>query len=140
MICKDNADARKMSSNLVQICEVGLEHPDMPDEVRLECPKVIFEKLKAKMDYEQLQKDLLAMNESLSLQLRVNLLKTKSEELMEKFKALGVKTEKGTYCQSALHVRGDYHLASTPEFKEGLFEVSVRRGKRRDSNVFSFMD
>ncbi len=116
------SDANLTSSNLVSICEEGLEHDDMPPNVRLECPQQVYQLLIQQLTPEEAERETSTMLRDKEMQLRVNTLKTTPEELVKRLQELGVKTVPGHFTSTALRVVGKAHLENAA-LTEGLFEV-----------------
>ncbi len=117
-------DARVTSSNLIKICEGGLEDDSMPDHVRLECPKQLFEVLKAQISSpEELEKELVALQQPPPLTIRVNSIKSSVSKVRSLFEKIDIPVTPGRFSPLSFDIQKSIALVSLPSFLDGDFEV-----------------
>ncbi|MGB0719858.1 MAG: RsmB/NOP family class I SAM-dependent RNA methyltransferase [Bdellovibrionales bacterium] len=99
-----------------------LNHPDMPAEIRAECPPLYEDKLKAYFgaDFEV---EMAAMLEPATLDLRVNTFLANRDKVREYLKADGVETTKTPYSLWGLRCVQKAYLARTKAFNKGWIEI-----------------
>jgi hypothetical protein len=117
-------DANLTSSRLVQICEEGLDHEEMPQGVKLECPPQVFQALEKQWGQPLLVQELLALQKPRETQVRVNALKATPEVLTKRLTAAGFKVQPGHFAPLSLRIQGQ-KLLETAEYEEGLFEMQA---------------
>ena len=121
---KTTADANTTSSHLVKICEQGLEHDEMPTHVRLECPLFFYTQLVKELGESGAERELLSMLEPEEVALRVNTLKTTTQEMAAALAEQKISVVPGRFSEATcLRVVGDAHIATTPQFEAGMLEV-----------------
>ncbi|HET9020115.1 MAG TPA: RsmB/NOP family class I SAM-dependent RNA methyltransferase, partial [Acetobacteraceae bacterium] len=99
-----------------------LDHPDMPEAVRLEVPDWLLPSLVARFGAE-LPAELAAMAEPAPLDLRVNLLKATREQAQESLAAEGVEAAPTPLSPWGLRVPGRRPVTAGRTFQEGLVEI-----------------
>jgi 16S rRNA (cytosine967-C5)-methyltransferase len=99
-----------------------LVHPEMPDAVRLECPEWAFDKMKATLGAGA-EKELLAMQEEAPLDLRVNIVKTSRDVVLDKLRAAGIQAVATPHSALGVRVQGRPAIASLDIFKDGWIEI-----------------
>lgn len=99
-----------------------IEHPDMPEEVKGECPAWAVPSMKATFGKHFLH-ETLALLESAPLDLRVNILKTDRETALRELKELGLKASAGPLSPYAIRVEERPSLSSLSLLKQGLVEI-----------------
>jgi 16S rRNA (cytosine967-C5)-methyltransferase len=99
-----------------------LEHPQMPEPVRLEVPDWIYPSLQARFG-EALEAELAALAESAPLDLRVNLLKATVEDALASLAAEGVTATRTRLSPWGLRVPGRRPVSAGRTFREGLVEI-----------------
>jgi 16S rRNA (cytosine967-C5)-methyltransferase len=99
-----------------------LDHPDMPEAVRLDVPDWILPHLRARFG-GRLETEMAALRESAPLDLRVNLLKTTREEALAALAAEGITAEPTPLSPWGLRVPGRIAVTSGRAFREGLVEI-----------------
>ncbi len=97
-------------------------HPDMPLEVRVECPPLYEEKLKSYFgaDFEA---EMQAMLGTATLDLRVNIFTSTREDAQKSLKNDGVETEKTTLSPWGLRCKSKAHLAKTKALLKGHVSI-----------------
>lgn len=110
--------------SVVQQCQ-GFDavlHEDMPVEIRVECPALYAEKLKAQFG-GNFEEEMLALLHPAPLDLRVNRFLTTREKVQESLKADGVESDVTPYSPVGLRCRGKSYLARTKAFRKGWIEI-----------------
>lgn len=113
----------KGESDLIQkLSGQTLEHPEMPDNVRVECPHIYEEKLR---DYfgADFETEMAAMLPPAVLDLRVNTFLAPREKVQEYLKADRVTTEFTPYSPWGLRVKGKVFLSKTKAFHKGWVDI-----------------
>lgn len=100
----------------------GLNHPDMPDAVRAECPPEHEQTLR---DYfgADFVDEMTAMIASATLDLRVNVRAITRDEAQESLKKDGVETDATPYSPWGLRARNKAFLSKTKAFVKGHVEI-----------------
>ncbi len=99
-----------------------LDHPDMPEPVRLEIPDWIFPHLQTRFGVE-LAAEMAAMAEPAPLDLRVNLLKSSLAEAKAALAAEGVEAVPTRYSPWGLRVAHRRPVTSGGAFQTGILEI-----------------
>lgn len=99
-----------------------LEHPAMPEAVRLELPDWLVPHLRARFGAE-LEAELAAMSGEAPLDLRVNLLKTSREEARAALAGEGLEAEPTPLSPWGLRIAGRQPVTSGNAFQTGLVEI-----------------
>ena len=99
-----------------------LDHPEMPEAVRLEILDWIFPRLQARFG-EELQAEMAAMGEPAPLDLRVNLLKTTREEAQAALAAEGIDSTPTKISPWGLRIAGRRPVTTGKAFQSGLVEI-----------------
>ena len=107
---------------LGQLAGRTLDHPDMPEAVRLECPEWAEEKLRASLGAD-FKTELVALLEPAPLDLRVNVLKAERGTVLKALKAEKIDAEATPYSPYGIRVHGRPALAAMDIFKDGLVEI-----------------
>jgi 16S rRNA (cytosine967-C5)-methyltransferase len=100
----------------------SLDHPDMPDAVRLEIPDWILPALQSRFG-AALPAEMAAMAEPAPLDLRVNLLKSTLDEAKAALAADGIESETTPYSPWGLRVAHRRAVTSGAAFQGGLLEI-----------------
>jgi 16S rRNA (cytosine967-C5)-methyltransferase len=100
----------------------ALDHPEMPEAVRLELPDWLLGPLRARFG-EELEAELAALAEPAPLDLRVNLLKATREGALASLEAEGVKATPTPYSPWGLRVPGRRPVTAGRTFQLGLVEI-----------------
>jgi len=107
---------------LGQLAGRTLNHPDMPEAVRLECPEWAEAKLRERLG-THFSREMEALLESAPLDLRVNPVKTGRDEAIKILAGEGIEAEPTPLSPLGLRVKGRPALASTKAFQSGLVEI-----------------
>ena len=99
-----------------------LDHPDMPDAVRLEVPDWLLPSLAARFGAE-LAEELAALGAPAPLDLRANLLKATREQAQESLAAEGVEAAPTPLSPWGLRVPGRRPVTAGRTFQQGLVEI-----------------
>jgi len=100
----------------------ALDHPDMPDAVRLEIPDWLLPHLQARFGAD-LPAELAALGEPAPLDLRVNLLKGTRDEARAALAAEGWQAEPTPLSPWGLRIAGRRPVTTGPTFQSGLVEI-----------------
>lgn len=101
-----------------------LNHEDMDEKTRYECPDWIYPRLKEVFGSpENFAKEMSEMLEPAELHLRVNVLKATVEEAQTELAKDDIKTQKGALSPISLIVDGRPPLSASKAFKDGLVEI-----------------
>lgn len=98
-----------------------LEHKDMSDDVRYECPLWAEEALHRALGPDFVR-EMEAMMLPAPLDIRVNALVATRDKVLGQFKAEGLKAEAGNICPWAIRVEGRPALSRHPLFEGGAIE------------------
>lgn len=99
-----------------------LEHPDMPEDVRAECPPEAYAQLKALFG-PAFAAEMGAMLAPASLDIRVNTIKSKRDDVLAGLKKHGIETTKTPYSPVGLRAAERVHLAATKLLQNGVIEI-----------------
>ena len=99
-----------------------LDHPDMPDAVRMEIPDWILPRLAARFGAE-LPAEMAAMNSPATLDLRVNLLKGTRDEARAALAVEGLASRPTDLSPWGLRIDERRSVTSGPAFQSGLVEI-----------------
>jgi 16S rRNA (cytosine967-C5)-methyltransferase len=99
-----------------------LDHPDMPEGVRLEVPDWILPRLQARFGNDLLP-EMVAMAEPPPLDLRVNLLKATREEARAALAAEGIAASPTPISSWGLRIEGRRPVTVGRAFRSGLVEI-----------------
>ncbi|HRJ61886.1 MAG TPA: RsmB/NOP family class I SAM-dependent RNA methyltransferase [Azospirillaceae bacterium] len=114
-----SADERRFAAELDAHT---LEHPDMPEAVRCECPEWAEGPLRAALG-DRFAVETQAMLEAAPLDLRINTVKTDRETALAALTREGIKAEPTRFSPWGLRVTGRPPLAQTKAFTGGLVEI-----------------
>ena len=106
---------------LVQAKAVKLDA--LPPAVRLDLPDWLYEILVGRFSVEELEALANSLNQSAPLDLRVNPLKTRRDELLARLQADGLAAAACTYSPLGIRLADKPSLARHPCFLDGSFEV-----------------
>ena len=99
-----------------------LEHPDMPQAVRLEMPDWLLPHFAARFG-ESLDAEMAAMEEAAPLDLRVNLLKSDRQAAQAALAAEGIEAEPTPLSPWGLRIAGRRAVTTGAAFQSGLVEI-----------------
>jgi 16S rRNA (cytosine967-C5)-methyltransferase len=99
-----------------------LDHPEMPEAVRLELPDWLLPRLRARFG-AALEAEMAAMAEPAPLDLRVNVLKTTRDAAQAALAAEGIAAEPTPLSPWGLRVAARRAVTSGPAFQSGLVEI-----------------
>ena len=99
-----------------------LDHPDMPDAVRLELPDWLLASMQARFG-DALAPELGAMEAEAPLDIRVNLLRTTREQAAAALAGEGVASEPTPISPWGLRVQGRRPVTTGAAFQSGLVEI-----------------
>ncbi len=99
-----------------------LDHPEMPEAVRLEVPDWLLPRLRARFGGE-LEAELTALTGAAPLDLRVNLLRGTREQAIASLAEAGIEVVATPLSAWGLRARGRQNVTATHAFKSGLIEI-----------------
>ena len=99
-----------------------LDHPAMPEAVRLETPDWILPLLRVRFGSD-LEAEMRALAQPAPLDLRVNLLKATREEVREALRAEGIESEPTPISPWGLRLPSRQPVTTGPAFRGGLVEI-----------------
>ena len=99
-----------------------LDHPEMPDAVRLELPDWILPHLQARFGAD-LKAELAALGTEAPLDLRVNLLKATREEAQAALAEEGIEATPTPHSPWGLRIAGRRPVSTGRAFRDGLVEI-----------------
>lgn len=99
-----------------------LDHPAMPEPVRLEVPDWVYPKLQARFGAD-LAAELAALAQPPTLDLRVNLLKATREQVRKTLAAEGIEASPTPLSPWGLRIAGRRPVTGLPVFRSGLVEI-----------------
>jgi 16S rRNA (cytosine967-C5)-methyltransferase len=99
-----------------------LEHPDMQEHILAECPPHLVETLKQKFG-KNFMREMRAMQEPATLDLRVNPLKATREEILQALRQMGLKAELCRLSPWGVRVFERPSLSTLDMLKNGLVEI-----------------
>ncbi len=100
----------------------SIEHPDMPEAIKLECPDWAADKLRAHFG-DAFVPEMRALQEAAPVDIRINPLKTTRDEVQKRLAAESIKSAPLPHAPEGLRIEGRPNLAATQAFKDGLFEI-----------------
>ncbi len=99
-----------------------LEHPNMPDTVRCECPPELEATLREYFG-DDFETELSAMIEGAQLDLRANIWSSSREEAKASLEKDGVETDETPYSPWGLRARKKVHLSKTKALIKGYIQI-----------------
>ena len=99
-----------------------LEHPEMPDAVRLEVPDWLLPRLAARFGAE-LAREMAALTSAASLDMRVNTLRGTREQALASLAQDDIVAEPTPLSSWGLRARGRQNVTATAAFRQGLVEI-----------------
>ncbi|MCK5556244.1 MAG: RsmB/NOP family class I SAM-dependent RNA methyltransferase, partial [Alphaproteobacteria bacterium] len=100
----------------------NLEHPHIPLRDKTECPEWAFDLLQKGLG-TQYENEMKAMLEQAPLDLRVNTIKAKRDEVLERFKKDGFDAHAGKVSPLSIRLFGRPQLLQHPLFRDGTVEI-----------------
>ncbi len=100
----------------------SIEHTEMPEEVKLECPAWAADKLRARFG-KDFPAEMRAMLEAAPMDLRVNSIKGDRDTALAQLRAERIDVEPTPHSPLGLRVKGRPALANTKAFRDGLVEI-----------------
>jgi 16S rRNA (cytosine967-C5)-methyltransferase len=110
------------TARLARLANHTLNHPAMPDAVRLEIPDWLESPLRERFA-DAFATELAAMDAEATLDLRVNLLKVTREDAIAALKAEGLEPTVTSHSPWGLRLHGRRPITSLPVFRDGLVEI-----------------
>ncbi|MGI4955908.1 MAG: RsmB/NOP family class I SAM-dependent RNA methyltransferase, partial [Janthinobacterium lividum] len=99
-----------------------LDHPEMPQAVRLEVPDWLLPHLAARFG-EQLEVEMAAMDAAAPLDLRINTLRATREQAVKALLEEGIETEPTALSPWGLRIEGRRAVTTGAAFQTGLVEI-----------------
>jgi 16S rRNA (cytosine967-C5)-methyltransferase len=99
-----------------------MDHPSMPEEVKVECPEWAASILKQRFGKNFIREMKILLNPA-PLDLRVNPLKAERDDIVMELKNIGVKAEICTYSPFGVRVEERPSLSALPMLKNGHVEI-----------------
>ena len=107
---------------IVKLQGGAIEHPAMPDEVRVECPDWALASLRRRFDGD-FQREMAALLTVAPLDLRVNPLKSTREAMLHALRALDLSAETTPMAPYGIRVKERPSLSGLPMLKSGEVEI-----------------
>ncbi|MEI9402703.1 RsmB/NOP family class I SAM-dependent RNA methyltransferase [Mesorhizobium argentiipisi] len=107
---------------LVKLQGCTIDHPGMPEEVKLECPSWAADPLRRRFK-EAFGNEMAALLTSAPLDLRVNPIKSTREPMLGALKDLGLRAEASAMAPYGIRVNERPSLTSLPMLKTGEVEI-----------------
>lgn len=107
---------------LGDMTSAAIDHPDMPEYVRLDMAEWVYKKLKLVYG-DSLDAEVFALNDQAPLDLRVNTLKSSREEVLRKFNKVGWQVEETAISPLGLRMERGKPLTNHELFRNGAVEV-----------------
>ncbi|RTL95084.1 MAG: RsmB/NOP family class I SAM-dependent RNA methyltransferase [Hyphomicrobiales bacterium] len=107
---------------LVKLRGCTIDHPDMPEEVRLECPSWAVDPLRRRFK-EAFGDEMAALLTPAPLDLRVNPIKSTREAMLGALKNLGLRAQPSALAPHGIRLNERPSLASLPMLKNGEVEI-----------------
>lgn len=99
-----------------------IDHPGMPEEVRLECPAWATEPLRRRFN-DRFGEEMAALLEPAPLDLRVNPIRSTREAMLRALEDLGLRAKASGLAPYGIRVNERLSLASLPMLKSGEVEI-----------------
>lgn len=113
-------EERTAFAQMAEFCMV--DHADMPETVRVECPDWAIDRLQA-LYGDDFSNQMRAMIPAATLDVRVNTVKAKAEDVRMSLTAQGVEARPCTYSPVGLRLQSKAFLSKTKAFTKGLIEI-----------------
>jgi 16S rRNA (cytosine967-C5)-methyltransferase len=107
---------------LAKLQGAGIDHPDMPDAVRLECPDWALEPLQRRFG-ATFAAEMAGMLTPAPLDLRVNPIKSTRDDMLAAISDLGLKPAPTAMAPSGIRMPERLSLANLPMLKAGAVEI-----------------
>ncbi|WP_076484273.1 RsmB/NOP family class I SAM-dependent RNA methyltransferase [Rhodobacter aestuarii] len=107
---------------LIKLQGAAIEHPAMPEEVRLECPAWAAEPLRRRFGAD-FATEMAALLVPPPLDLRVNALKAERAAMLRELQGLGLQAEALTRAPDGIRLEERLSLARLPGLKTGTLEI-----------------
>ncbi|MFG1397298.1 RsmB/NOP family class I SAM-dependent RNA methyltransferase [Roseixanthobacter pseudopolyaromaticivorans] len=107
---------------LVKLQGCTIDHPAMPDEVRLECPSWALEPLRRRFE-SAFGPEMAALLAPAPLDLRVNPLKSTREDVLRGLRDLGLRAEASRLAPYGIRLKERPSLSGLPMLKTGEVEI-----------------
>ena len=114
-----SADELKLTKSLDK---QNLEHPHLPLREKMECPAWAFEMLQAGLG-ERFEAEMKAMLSPAPMDLRVNAIKAKRDEVLAQLKNDGIDAHEGKLSPLSIRVFGRPQIAQHPLYLNGSIEI-----------------
>ena len=96
--------------------------PEMPENVRCECPPWAEESLRKALG-ERFEVELTAMLDTAPLDVRVNTVKGKRDSVLKQLQKEGFEAEAGKHAPNAIRLFGRPHIVQHELFRDGVIEI-----------------
>lgn len=100
----------------------NLEHPHIPLREKTECPEWAFERLQKGLG-ESFEAEMRAMMAAAPMDLRVNAIKAKREDVLAQLKKDGIDAEPGKHAPLSIRVFGRPQISQHPLYLDGSIEI-----------------
>jgi 16S rRNA (cytosine967-C5)-methyltransferase len=107
---------------LVKLQGCAIDHPAMPDEVRVECPSWALDPLRRRF-HDSFGREMAALLTAAPLDLRVNPIKSTREVVLRALRDLGLQAEASPMAPYGIRVKERPSLAKLPMLKNGEVEI-----------------
>lgn len=107
---------------LVKLQGCTIDHPAMPDEVRVECPSWALDPLRRRFP-DSFGREMAALLTAPPLDLRVNPIKSTREAVLRALRDLGLQAEASAMAPYGIRVKKRPSLAGLPMLKSGEVEI-----------------
>ncbi|TCR62186.1 RsmB/NOP family class I SAM-dependent RNA methyltransferase [Bosea sp. BK604] len=107
---------------LVKLQGCTIDHPAMPDEVRVECPSWALDPLRRRFP-ESFEREMVALLTAAPLDLRVNPIKSTREVMLRALQDLGLQAEASAMAPYGIRLNKRPSLSSLPMLKSGEVEI-----------------
>ncbi len=114
----DDLEAKALATLIGQ----SFTHPDMPENIALECPDWAYDGIKASLGADFVD-EMTAMQTPATLHVRVNTMKRTRDEAKASLKKDGIETEDGALSPVALRLPASVYLSQTEAFRKGWVEI-----------------
>lgn len=113
----------RFEKNVIEdLHDQDLEHSDMPENIRFECPEWAYKGLKKRFG-DEFETEMQAVMEEAPLDLRVNTLKADRATILKKLRRDDFRVVETPYSPFGLRVEGRPPFSAHPLYMDGQFEV-----------------